>query len=248
MCTFRQFVVLVLQTHDINWAFITGRIAWDSAHWADYLSIIVIITRAAPAYEFNLFAPVGRRGKVEGVRRAFYRAAALRNCIDCREGYKFFLRFRCSPRRPVSASRWASVSGSVSRWVSPSGSPWASPSAWGSGRSGRRRRGGRGRGGRCRRRGGRGRGGRCRRRGVWVATAAPSGAVLSSSVCPSGRVSTVGSFPLLHRFHILRRKGVVGALRADGQSQTRQQAQSGQQCRCALQYRKFLFISLPSLA
>ena len=54
MCTFRLFVaIFVSQTHDINWAFITGRIAWDSAHLAGYISIKLTITRAALAYEFN---------------------------------------------------------------------------------------------------------------------------------------------------------------------------------------------------
>lgn len=198
MCTFRPIVrpivaLLVSQTHDINWAFITGRIAWDSAHWADYLSIIVLITPAALASEFNLFAPVGRRGKVEGVRRAVYRFVALRNCIDCREGYKFFFAFAV-----LLVIRYRRHGGRRFRG--------------GCRRRGRGRRppvgrGGRGRGERCRRRGGRGRGGRCRRRGgrgrggvavgvgVGVVAAAPSGAVLSSSVCSPGRVSTVGSFP-----------------------------------------------------
>ena len=241
MCTFRQFVVLVLQTHDINWAFITGRIAWDSAHWADYLSIIVIITRAAPAYEFNLFAPVGRRGKVEGVRRAFYRVAALRNCIDCREGCKFFFAFAV-----LLVIRYRRHGGRRFRGGGRSGCRRRGRSGRRRRRGGRgrgercRRRGGRGRGRRCRRRGGRGRGGRCRRRGGRGrdSRAVRGGLVLVGLLIRQGFDG--GVVPLLHRFHILRRKGVGGALRADGQSQTRQQAQSGQQCRCALQYRKFL--------
>ena len=54
MCTFRLLVALfVSQTHDINFAFILGPIAWDSAHFAGYLSIILTTTRAALACEFN---------------------------------------------------------------------------------------------------------------------------------------------------------------------------------------------------
>ena len=54
MCTFRLFVAIFeSQTHDINFAVILGRIAWDSAHCAGYLGIILIITRAALAYKFN---------------------------------------------------------------------------------------------------------------------------------------------------------------------------------------------------
>lgn len=164
MCTFRPIVrpivaLLVSQTHDINWAFITGRIAWDSAHWADYLSIIVLITPAALASEFNLFAPVGRRGKVEGVRRAVYRFVALRNCIDCREGYKFFFAFAV-----LLVIRYRRHGGRRFR---------GGCRRRGRGRR-RRRRGGRGRGERCRRRGGRGRGGVAVGVGVVVAAASPS--------------------------------------------------------------------------
>ena len=150
------------------------------------------------------------------------RVAALRNCIDCREGYKFFFAFAV-----LLVIRYRRHGGRRFRG------------------GGLRRRGGRGRGG-CRRwRGGRGE--RCRRRGGRGCRAVRGGLVLVGLLTCQGFGG--GGVLLLHRFHILRRKGVVGARGADGQSQARQQAQSGQQCRCALQYRKFLchLLALPCL-
>ena len=84
--------------------------------------------------------------------------------------------------------------------------------------------------------------------GVGVAAAAPSGAVLSSSVCPSGRVSTVGSFPccIVSTFCAERASSAPSAQTGRAKPASRHRAASNAAARCSTE--NFFVISLPSLA
>ena len=84
--------------------------------------------------------------------------------------------------------------------------------------------------------------------GVGVAAAAPSGAVLSSSVCSSGRISAVGSFPccIVSTFCTERASAAPSAQTGRAKPASRHRAASNAAVRCSTE--NFFVICLPSLA
>ena len=83
--------------------------------------------------------------------------------------------------------------------------------------------------------------------GVGVAAAAPSGSFLSSSVCSSVRVSTVGAFPccIVSTFRAERASAAPSAQTGRAKPASRHRAASNAAARCSTE--NFFVISLPSL-